>query len=88
MRYGAGYFMGNHAIVSVTTGALRAAFGAGSRGCNLDTTLWPLQYLMHYMGFSVLPPFIFYGVQGYSYSYEDHISVEERLSKNFWIQTH
>ncbi|WP_331498093.1 NAD(P)H-dependent oxidoreductase [Paracoccus sediminilitoris] len=68
MRYGAGYFMGNRAIVFVTTDAPRAAFGPGSRGGNFDTMLWPLQYSMHCMGFSVLPPFIFYGVQGYPYS--------------------
>lgn len=82
MRYGAGYFRGKRAIVSVTTGAPRAAFGPGSRGGDFETMLWPLQYSMHYMGFSVLPPFISYGVQGHGYSYEDKSSLEERLSEN------
>ena len=71
MRYDAGYFRGRRALVSVTTGAPQAAFGPGSRGGDFDTMLWSVHYSMHYMGFSVLPPFISYGVQGHGYSYED-----------------
>jgi len=82
MRYGTGYFRGRRAIVSVTTGAPREAFGPGSRGGDFETMLWPIQYSMHYMGFSVLPPFISYGVQGHGYSYEDRDSLEERLRGN------
>lgn len=82
MRYDTGYFRGRRAIVSVTTGAPRAAFGPGSRGGDFETMLWPVQYSMHYMGFSVLPPFISFGVQGHGYSYEDQSSLEERLRTN------
>ncbi len=82
MRYDAGYFRGRRALVSVTTGAPQAAFGPGSRGGDFDTMLWPVQYSMHYMGFSVLPPFISYGVQGHGYSYEDESSLHDRLSSN------
>lgn len=85
MRYGTGYFGGRRAIVSVTTGAPRAAFGPGSRGGDFETMLWPVQYSMHYMGFSVLPPFISYGVQGHGYSYEDQSSLEKRLSDNLAV---
>jgi NAD(P)H dehydrogenase (quinone) len=82
MRYDTGYFRGRHALVSVTTGAPRAAFGPCSRGGNFDTMLWPVQYSMHYMGFSVLPPFISYGVQGHGYSYEAESSLQDRLKCN------
>lgn len=82
MRYDAGYFRGRRALVSVTTGAPQAAFGPGSRGGDFDTMLWPVQYSMHYMGFSVLPPFISYGVQGHGYSYEDESSLQDRLRRN------
>ncbi len=82
MRYGAGYFKGRRAVVSVTTGAPQAAFGPKSRGGDFETMLWPVQYSMHYMGFSVLPPFISYGVQGHGYSYEDQATLEERLTDN------
>lgn len=82
MRYDTGYFRGKRALVSVTTGAPRAAFGPGSRGGDFETMLWPVQYSMHYMGFSVLPPFVSYGVQGHGYSYEDEGSLHDRLSRN------
>lgn len=82
MRYGTGYFRGRRALVSVTTGAPRAAFGPGSRGGDFETMLWPIHYSLHYMGFSVLPPFVSYGVQGHGYSYEDQSIVEERLRGN------
>jgi NAD(P)H dehydrogenase (quinone) len=34
------------------------------------------------MGFSVLPPFISYGVQGHGYSYENKSSLQDRLKRN------
>lgn len=79
MRYNTGYFRGRRALVSVTTGAPKEAFGPNSRGGDFQTMLWPVQYSMHYMGFSVMPPFISYGVQGHGYSYDDQSAVEERL---------
>ncbi|MBY5990090.1 NAD(P)H-dependent oxidoreductase [Roseovarius atlanticus] len=82
MRYDAGYFRGKRAMVSVTTGAPEQAFGPGSRGGDFDVMLWPVQYSLHYMGFTVLPPFISYGVQGHGYSYEDKDSLEGRLKAN------
>lgn len=82
MRYDAGYFQGRRALVSVTTGAPQAAFGPGCRGGDFETMLWPIQYSLHYMGFSVLPPFISYGVQGHGYSYEDETSLRNRLEHN------
>lgn len=82
MRYDSGYFRGRRTLVSVTTGAPRAAFGPGSRGGDFDTMLWPVHYSMHYMGFSVLPPFISYGVAGHGFSYETEGSLRERLQLN------
>lgn len=82
MRYGTGCFKGKRALVSVTTGAPRQAFGPGSRGGDFETMLWPVQYSLHYMGFSVLSPFVSYGVQGHGYSYEDDDSLHARLARN------
>jgi NAD(P)H dehydrogenase (quinone) len=80
MRYDEGYFKGRKALLSVTTGAPEEAFGPGARGGDPDTMLWPLQYSLHYLGFTVLKPFWTYGVQGYGYSYEEQDSVERRLT--------
>ncbi|MBX5177264.1 NAD(P)H-dependent oxidoreductase [Rhizobium lentis] len=82
MRYDTGYFRRKLALVSVTTGAPRDAFGPGSRGGDLDVMLWPIQYSLHYVGFTILPPFVSYGVQGHGYSYEDEFCQRERLVNN------
>lgn len=82
MRYDKGFFRGRRALVSVTTGAPEQAFGPGSRGGDFNTMLWPIHYSLHYMGFSVLPPFISYGVQGHGYSYEPDNSLQHRLKNN------
>lgn len=65
MRYDRGYFRGKHALCSVTTGAPEAAFGDMGRGGDMDTMLWPIQYSLYYMGFSVLAPFVSYGIQAH-----------------------
>jgi NAD(P)H dehydrogenase (quinone) len=70
MRYDRGYFCGKRAICSVTTGAPASAFGAGARGGDIDHLLWPLHYSLHYVGFSVLPPFLAFGIQGHGYAYQ------------------
>lgn len=82
MRYDAGYFRGTRAVVSVTTGAPQQAFGPGSRGGAFETMLWPVQYSLHYMGFSVLPPFISFGLQGHGYRYEEEKTLHDRLQCN------
>lgn len=66
MRYDRGYFRGKRAICSVTTGAPEAAFQGNGRGGNMETMMWPIHYSLYYMGFTVLPPFLSYGIQGLS----------------------
>ncbi|MDZ7839815.1 MAG: NAD(P)H-dependent oxidoreductase [Gammaproteobacteria bacterium] len=79
MRYDSGYFRGKRAIVSVTSGAPAAAFGPGSRGGDIETMLWPIQYSLHYMGFTVLPAFFAHGVQGHGFSYQDDTAFTDHL---------
>jgi len=81
MRYDQGYFRGKRAIVSVTTGAPADAFAPRGRGGHLDTLLWPVQYSLHYMGFSVLPPFAAHGIQGHGYAYTDAARFAARLDR-------
>jgi NAD(P)H dehydrogenase (quinone) len=67
MRYDRGYFRGRRALCSVTVGAPASVLEPGSRGGDPDSLLWPIQYSMHYMGFSVLPPFIAAGMPGHGF---------------------
>jgi len=79
MRYDRGYFCGKRAICSVTTGAPASAFGPGARGGDIDHLLWPLHYSLHYVGFSVLPPFLAFGIQGHGYAYQSETGFASRL---------
>ena len=78
-RYDRGHFRGRRAICSVTTGAPAEAFGPGARGGDMATMLWPVQYSLHYMGFTVLPPFVAHGVQGTGYAYREADSLARHL---------
>ncbi len=80
MRYDRGYFRGKRALVSVTTGAPAAAMVPGGRGGDIDTLLWPIQYSLYYMGFSVLPPFVANAIQGHGYAYQDADSFRQRIA--------
>lgn len=88
MRYDRGYFRGRRAVVSVTSGAPAAAFGPGSRGGDVETLLWPIQYSLHYMGFRVLPPFFAHGVQGHGFAYQDEGGYRQYLEhhKTSWVR--
>lgn len=82
MRYDRGYFRGKLAICSVTSGAPAAAFGPGGRGGDIETLLWPIQYSLYYMGFSVLPAFFAHGVQGHGYSYQGENEFQDHLERH------
>ena len=86
MRYDRGYFRGRKALCSVTTGAPEVAFGAGSRGGEIEQILWPTHYSLHYMGFRILPPFVAFGIQGhgFSYTHEDENRRQLGLYREAW----
>lgn len=88
MRYDTGYFRGKRAVCSVTTGAPAPSFEPGGRGGDIEALMWPVQYSLHYMGFSVLPPFIAYGVQGHGYAYQAEKDAKRQLRdyKRAWAR--
>jgi len=88
MRYDRGYFRGRRAICSVTTGAPDAALGPGARGGDIDAFLYPINYSLYYMGFTVYPAFVAPGVQGPGYSYQDDESLVRHLEgfKTAWAE--
>lgn len=88
MRYDRGYFRGRRAIVSVTSGAPAEAFGPGARAGDVAGLLWPFQYSLHYMGFTVMPPNFSFGVQGHGYSYLSDEVLKTHLAglKDQWRQ--
>ncbi|XP_077565792.1 NAD(P)H dehydrogenase [quinone] 1-like isoform X1 [Stigmatopora nigra] len=60
-RYGQGIFKDKKAILSFTTGSQESMFSANGINGDMNVTLWPLQNgILHYCGFQVLPPQIFW----------------------------
>lgn len=63
-RYDTGVFRGKRAMVSVTTGGPEATFQYNGRNGDIAHLLWPLNFMLHYLGFTVLDPFVAFGVEG------------------------
>lgn len=63
-RYDTGAFRGKRAILSVTTGGPEATFQYNGRNGDIAHLLWPLNFTLHYLGFTVLEPFVAFGVEG------------------------
>lgn len=78
MRYDAGYFAGRRALLSVTTGGPKETFAHNGRNGDIDLLLWPMHFTLHYMGFSVLPPCVAFGVEG-GIRYSDPAALPARL---------
>ena len=77
-RYDAGFFAGKKAMLSVTTGALEETFAPDGRNANIDLVLWPLNFTLSYLGFTVLKPSVCFGVEG-GLKYSDGGEAVERL---------
>ena len=86
-RYDRGHFLGKRAVVSATTGAPEASFAPGGRGGDIELLLWPIHYSLHYMGFSVLTPFLTFGVTGHGYRYQSETEKTTSLqaSRHAWV---
>uniref|UniRef100_A0A8C7ZIZ7 Ribosyldihydronicotinamide dehydrogenase [quinone] n=1 Tax=Oryzias sinensis TaxID=183150 RepID=A0A8C7ZIZ7_9TELE len=60
-RYSQGIFKEKRAMLSFTTGSLESMFSATGINGDMNVTLWPLQNgILHYCGFQVLAPQIFW----------------------------
>ncbi|KAG8000613.1 NAD(P)H dehydrogenase [quinone] 1, partial [Nibea albiflora] len=60
-RYSQGIFKDKKAMLSFTTGSHESMFSANGVNGDMNVTLWPLQHgILHYCGFQVLAPQIFW----------------------------
>lgn len=72
VRYDHGRYRSRRAMLSVTTGAPEETFAYNGRNGDIDLLLWPMCFTLYYVGYSVLPPFVSFGVEaGVSYSTRD-----------------
>ncbi|KAI1904330.1 hypothetical protein AGOR_G00004550 [Albula goreensis] len=65
--YSNGFFKDKKAMLSFTTGALESMFNPSGINGDMNVTLWPLQNgILHFCGFQVLAPQIFWAPSGTS----------------------
>ena len=77
-RFEHGRFVGKRAMLSVTVGTSEATYAHDGRSGDVDLLLWPVHFTLAYVGYTVLEPFIAYGVEA-GLRYSDPATVEARL---------
>lgn len=78
-RFEAGRFAGKRAMLSVTAGTSSETYAHDGRSGDIDLMLWPVNFTLAYVGYTVLTPFVAYGVEA-GIRYSDSATVERRLA--------
>ena len=62
-------------MLSVTVGTSEATYAHDGRSGDIDLLLWPVNFSLAYVGYTVLAPFVAYGVEA-GLRYSDPAAVE------------
>jgi NAD(P)H dehydrogenase (quinone) len=86
--YGAGYtstkrfedgrFRGKRAMLSLTVGTSAETYAFDGRSGDIALMLWPVNFSLAYVGYTVLEPFVAYGVEA-ALRYSDPAAIAARL---------
>jgi len=79
-RFENGRFTGKRAMIAVTVGTSAETYAFDGRSGDIDLLLWPVNFSLAYVGYSVLTPFVAYGVEA-GLRYSDAGVVEARLQR-------
>ena len=79
-RFEKGRFVGKRAMLSVTVGTSQETYAFDGRSGDIDLLLWPVNFSLAYVGYTVLSPFIAYGVEG-GLRYSEPSVVDARLKR-------
>lgn len=77
-RFEAGRFKGKRAMLSVTVGTSRETYAYNGRSGDINLMLWPVNFTLAFVGYTVIEPFVAYGVES-AISYSNQSEVEKRL---------
>ena len=77
-RFEKGRYIGKRAMISVTVGTSAETYAFDGRSGDIDLLLWPVNFSLAYVGYSVLTPFIAYGVEA-GLRYSDPTVIAQRL---------
>ncbi len=78
-RFETGRFKGKRAMLSLTVGTALETYEYNGRSGDIDLLLWPVNFTLAYVGFTVLEPFVAYGVEA-GIRYSDPDVVLKRLA--------
>jgi len=79
-RFENGRFVGKRAMLSVTVGTSEDTYAFDGRSGDIDLLLWPVNFSLAYVGYTVLSPFVAYGVEA-GLRYSDASVVETQLKR-------
>ncbi|MBK6602681.1 MAG: NAD(P)H-dependent oxidoreductase [Betaproteobacteria bacterium] len=79
-RFENGRFAGKRAMLSLTVGTSAETYAFDGRSGDIELLLWPVNFSLAYVGFSVLKPFVAYGVEA-GLRYSEASVVESRLQR-------
>lgn len=79
-RFERGRFLGKRAMLSVTVGTSEETYAFDGRSGDIDLLLWPVNFSLAYVGYSVLCPFVAYGVEA-GLRYSDESVLQARLKR-------
>ncbi len=77
-RFEHGRFKGKRAMLSLTVGSSEATYAFNGRSGDIDLLLWPVNFSLAFVGYTVLTPFVAYGVEA-GLRYSEASVVEARL---------
>jgi NAD(P)H dehydrogenase (quinone) len=77
-RFEDGRFVGKRAMLSVTVGTSRETYAHDGRSGDIELMLWPVNFSLAYVGYTVLSPFVAYGVEA-GLRYSDPATIRARL---------
>lgn len=77
-RFEKGRYAGRRAMISVTVGTSPETYAFDGRSGDIDLLLWPVNFTLAYVGYSVLVPFVAYGVEA-GLRYSDPTAIARRL---------
>ncbi len=79
-RFETGRFKGKRVMLSITVGTSRETYAYNGRSGDIELMLWPVNFTLAYVGYTVLEPFVAYGVES-AISYSGTGEVEKRLAR-------
>lgn len=79
-RFENGRFAGKKAMLSVTVGTGKETYAYNGRSGDIDLMLWPVNFSLAFVGYTISTPFVAYGVES-GIQYSDKKILADRLNR-------